>query len=292
MSQSLPPMPNEFPHIFTSIAWEILPEINYDDIVYLSVLAKGSNRVASFEPMIDSLQKAQRARLSGNEAMIIDATCVKDDSPGTVYQDPVGQIRHTKALMEFVFHLKSAIDSLAVFLNDYFSIGLSGGDRDFRKSHFKEKAVASNPRLASFIDSEFAWFDLNSSSTDSIVAVRDEWIHRTSPDVALIQPPTQEGIFPIPKDLKNSLPSRKVRSTQDFVQHHWTRYTKFFTLLLEIAIEKERANLKSPPSRPQAAEMKISVLKTVFSETLTTNKMSMGFFTRAALGGIPLPPAL
>lgn len=285
MNEPLPALPKKLPHFFTDIAWDILHEIDYDNVVYLSLLATEGKRAELFEPLVDSLRKAQRAQLAANEAITVDALCAQDYDPTTAFQDPVGQMKHIKALIEFVYHLKAALDSIAIFLNVYFSLGFAGGDRDFRKAHFKQSLKVAGQCLADFFNSESKWLELNSTSTDSIIATRDEWTHRNSPDVALTQPPGSSGIFPVPVDIRDKSPFTKNRSTHDFAKFHWNRYIKLFSLLLTTAIDKESARFASVPQRPEKAQNRVSAMKTTFTKQLTVSKMKLGRFTSSALDG-------
>jgi len=43
-NNKLPKLPEEFPHIFTEVIFQLIPEVSYDDLVYLSLLVKSTQR--------------------------------------------------------------------------------------------------------------------------------------------------------------------------------------------------------------------------------------------------------
>jgi hypothetical protein len=185
-----PSLPARFPHMFFEVAFELLPEINYDDIVYLSIIARERNREEVYSPLVDALRKIQWAKISALDSITVDIALTQEYEEGSLLQDPVGQIKHTKSLLEFIAQGKAALDSMAVFLNDLLSLGFNGGQRDFRRAKFRTRLQDSDGVIGSFLQAESRWLEINSSGSDSILAVRDEWLHRGSPDVALMWPPT------------------------------------------------------------------------------------------------------
>jgi hypothetical protein len=122
-------LPDQLPHIFFEIAFELLPEVSYDDLVYLSGLVRSQHREQVYSSLVDAIRKVQWAKISAIDAAANDAvlTAQYDGSDDTILNDVAGQIRHAKALLELVSHGKAALDSLAVFLNDVLNLGLSGG---------------------------------------------------------------------------------------------------------------------------------------------------------------------
>jgi hypothetical protein len=157
-------LPDHFPHLFFEIALEVVPEINYDELVYLSQLVKTRQRESVYSSLVDAVRKYHWAKLSGIEAIVIDGTLVAayDGADDTLFGDVVGKIRHNKALLELISPCKAALDSLAVFLNDFLNVGASGGERDLRRDAFKNKLRAKDASLDSFLLAESSWLQLNS----------------------------------------------------------------------------------------------------------------------------------
>ncbi len=283
---TLPLLPDKLPHTFSNIAWEIIPEISYDDVVYLSILIKESNREPIYEPLKDALRKGLHAKLAGVEACLIDEICIKDYDPSSIYQDPVGQIKHAKSIIEFIYHLKSALDSIAVFLNEYHNLGFKGGDRDFRKTIFTSKIIELDIVIGEFINTEFEWINISSKSTNSLLATRDEWIHRKPPNVVLVQPPGALGMFPVPLLLVTSLEnisSTSHRSTEKFYRFHWDRFVRLYSLLMSSCIAEEMKLLRNIPPRERLSKSKISLVKTALHKQILVEKITIGSFTRDIL---------
>jgi hypothetical protein len=197
------PFPDKFPHIFFEVALDFLPEIDYDDLVYLSLLVKDQGRERHYSTLVDAVRKLQWMKLSAIDAVGVDVMLfgLYDGADDVLVQDSVGKIRHAKALLDLVSHGKAALDSVAVFLNDLFGLGFSGGQRDFRRSDFKTAVASVHAPLDTFLRAGSSWLQLNSPSSASIVSARDEWVHRGFPDIAFMWPPTEVGVLPVPKTM-------------------------------------------------------------------------------------------
>jgi hypothetical protein len=261
------PLPDKLPHIFFEVALEVLPELNYDDLVYLSLLVRSQQREPVYSALVDAVRKVQWMKLSSMDATGLDAVLVAqyDGSVDVVLNDPVGKIRHAKALLELVSHGKAALDSLAVFLNDLLGLGYSGGDRDFRRDAFKKKLASSHATLEAFLRAESHWLQLNNTASTSIVSARDEWLHRGFPDVAFMWPPTEVGVLPIPKVLTASVTTTATRathhSTPEFGEYHFSRIIRLLEIVISLAIDIEAGGILSPPPRSPSGQVRISVVK-------------------------------
>lgn len=269
------PLPDTFPHIFFEIALQVLPELNYDDLVYLSLLVRAQQREPLYSSLVDAIRKVQWMKLSSIDATAIDAALVAqyDGSADIVLNDPVGKIRHAKALLELVSHSKAALDSLAVFLNDLLALGYNGGDRDFRRDTFKKKLVSSDASLEPFLRAESHWLQLNSTASTSIVSARDEWLHRGFPDMAFMWPPSEVGVLPIPKVLTASTTTPATRathcSTPDFGEYHFSRIIRLLEIVIQLAIKIEAGRMSSPPPRPPSGQPPISAVKFCLTKQIT-----------------------
>ena len=271
-------MPDKFPHIFFEIAFEFLPELNYEDLVYLSLLVRAQQREPQYSSLVDAVRKVQWMKLSSMDAIGIDSVLVAqcDASADIILNDPVAQIRHAKALLELVSHGKAALDSLAVFLNDLLGLGYSGGERDFRRETFKRKLASSHTSLEDFLRTESNWLQLNNSASTSIVSARDEWLHRGFPDVAFMWPPSEVGVLPIPRMLTASTTTSATKathySTLEFCEYHLSRIFRFLKIVISLAIHSEVEKMPSPPTRLLGEQQRISAIKFCLTKQITIHE--------------------
>lgn len=291
--QPIPPLlPDQLPHIFVEVAFNLLPEINYDDLVYLSTIVKEIKQEPLYAPLLDSLRKIQWAKISAFDAINVEVVLRQAYVENIIIHDPVGQIVHAKSIMEFVSHSKAALDSIAVFLNDFLDLGFQGGQRDFRQGLFKTKLQSSNNVIGTFIQAESKWLEINSSGSGSIIAVRDEWLHRGSPEIVLMWPPTEVGALPIPRTilqtlLDNTNASQATHfSTQEFIEFHFSKLVRLFHTIVQQCIEIQVTKLPKPPVRPPAAKNPVSYVKVRLTERIavTPESLKLGPFTQMALG--------
>ncbi len=283
-----PILPNQFPHIFVDVAFDLIPEIDYDELVFLSNIVKTKHREDVYLPFVDALRKIQWAKLSAVDAINVDIVLSKEYEQDTIIQDPVGQIRHAKSILDFVSQSKASLDSIAVFLNDILSMGFNRGQRDFRHNTFKNKLSLVDSIIGSFIKTESKWMDIGVQTSESIITVRDEWLHRGSPNICLIWPPTDLGALPIPKlfTIQNpegiNITRDNYYSTQEFCNYHLTKLIKLFTLISKRTIEIESLTLSTPIIRPNRAKNKISAVKVYLTKAINLKEMKIGPFTRSS----------
>ena len=118
-------LPEKFPHIFTEVVFQLIPEVNYNDLVYLSQLVKSRRRQSIYRPLIDALRKIQWTKLAGKEAIAFEKDIEKyvgQEQEGIISFRPLGQVQHAKAIFEFIVNTKSVLDAMAVFLTGLLSI--------------------------------------------------------------------------------------------------------------------------------------------------------------------------
>ncbi len=278
-------LPQEFPHIFREVVFEIVPEVSYDDLVYLSQIVKTKQRTQLYQPLVDSLRKIQWAKLAGIEATAIEKEMTEQIDRETILNDPVGQVQHAKAIFEFVVYSKAALDSIAVFLNDYFGLGASGGDRDFRRKDFHEQTFNADVVIGERIKHLKAWLD-------DLIAIRDEWIHRGSPGIALTLPLTEVGVLPVPKGVKpgfkgidTPLTRQFYWSTEEFVTFYFGNLVSIFNTIIERCIQLEVANLSEPPARTNTGGKPMAAVPLHVTENKTFKKMRLGRRTQMFFGG-------
>ena len=80
----LPKLPKEFPHIFTEVVFQLIPEVDYNDLVYLSQLLKINKREEIYRPLTDALRKIQWTKLASTEAVAIENETVKLVEEGVI----------------------------------------------------------------------------------------------------------------------------------------------------------------------------------------------------------------
>lgn len=94
-------------------------------------------------------------------------------------------------LYNFIYDCKSYLDSVAVMLNDFYSIGKTGGDVDFKHSSFRCKVIQKEPKLEKIIKKYEDWFV-------TVAYWRDNLIHRFSSPIGWsrndISLPSQEDL--------------------------------------------------------------------------------------------------
>ncbi len=76
----------------------------------------------------------------------------------------------------YVFMTKSLLDSLAVFVNDIYELGFSGGEIDFKKGKYLEAIRTADPELAKAIDGKRKWLDYVVKYRDSVIHKRGLYI--------------------------------------------------------------------------------------------------------------------
>ena len=243
-------LPEEFPHIFTEVVFQLIPEVDCNDLVYLSQLLKINKREEIYRPLTDALRKIQWTKLASMEAIAIEKEAVERVEEGVIAFNPVGQAQHAKAVFEFITHTKSALDSLAVFLTELLSIPAAGGQRDFKHKDFREQIIQRDAVIGQRVKSLEQWFA-------DVQDRRDKWIHRTSTRIFIASEPSEIGLLPIPKvvaedsKLQNVPPTKEYYwSTPEFIRLHFIKLTSFFGTIVTRCIEIELADVETPPPRP------------------------------------------
>jgi hypothetical protein len=280
---NMPPLPDQFPHIFVDIAWPIIPEAPYGDLVYLSQLVKQAGREKAYEPLVDCLRKIQWAKLAGQEAIFIESRIAEQVAPETIIFDPVGQVQHQKSLFDFIANGKASLDSLAVFLNCFLNLGKGGGDRDFRKVSFCQAVFNCDNVIGIHIKTLVEWLDKERNTSDSIVATRDEWLHRGRPAIALMYPPNEIGCLPVPKALTAELLRSDTPNsgeyywkTQEFIDFHLQKLFSLFLVVVKRCINIEE-NKASKPIRRDLLPIQpsVSALPMKATKNVTITKMKL-----------------
>ncbi len=280
----LPELPKEFPHIFTEVVFQLIPEANYDDLVYLSQLLKLNKREAIYGPLTDALRKFQWTKLAGIGAITVEKDVAKDiengiehEGGGIIYFNPTAQVQHAKTVFEFIVHTKSALDTIAVFLTELLSIPATGGQRDFKHRRFREQIIQKDAVIGRYIKTLEQWFR-------DIQDRRDEWIHRTSTRIFIAFPPGELGLFPISKivtedyKLGDVPPTRECYwTTQEFIELNLVKLVFFLNSIVARCIEIERARIGTPPPYPQKSEHPITAFPLQVMKNMKLKGIRMRF---------------
>jgi hypothetical protein len=178
--------------IFTEVVPQLTPEIETANLIRLGSIVGKIRHEKLYEPLTDALRKIQWVKLMAIEAISIDNEITNAMEPNKFVSYPYGQMRHAISVTGVLFHTKSAIDSIAVFLTDFLKLKARGGDGDFKKEQFRREVGANDPILGERLKVFETWFQ-------GLQEIRDEWIHRSSIRCMLIEGPSECGALPIPK---------------------------------------------------------------------------------------------
>jgi len=248
-ASNLPPPPKKIQGIiFTEVVPKLTPEIDPASLIRLGSIVRKKNKVKLYEPLPDALRKIQWIKLMAIEAISIDSDITENKQPNKMSSYPYGQMRHALSVTGALFHTKSAVDSLAVFLTNFLRLKAQGGDRDFKKSKFRNELYSNDPVLGSRLKEFEPWFE-------NLQEIRDEWIHRSSIRCMLVNGPSEVGALPIPrKDIELGLevfrkPINRENffSTQEFLDYHYRNLVKLFCKVVERCIEIELVSIAEPP---------------------------------------------
>ncbi|MDL5045108.1 hypothetical protein QQ054_03510 [Oscillatoria amoena NRMC-F 0135] len=199
-------LPKEATHFFTNVDFAVIPEIDYQKLEELSQLAQANSSAEKYLDLRESLIKLMWAKVSGLRANSIETELLNQYEPQVLVQEYIGQIEHEKSIFEFITHTKSSLDAMATFLNQYFQIGESGGNIDFKRSKFRNKLTEKESSFQKVLDKLNIWLQENRGKSDSIISIRDFWIHQSTPWIQLLWPPTSMGVLPIPKKFRKIRP--------------------------------------------------------------------------------------
>jgi hypothetical protein len=234
--------------IFTEVVPKLTPEIDSASLIRLGSIVRHEHKEKLYEPLPDALRKIQWVKLMAIEAISIDDEITANMEPNKIASYPYGQMRHALSVTGALFHTKSAVDSIAVFLTDFLKLTAQKGDRDFKKPKFRAELNTSDPTLGSRLKEFEPWFE-------ALQEIRDEWIHRSSIRCMLISGPSEVGALPIPrKDIELGLGAfhkpingKNFYSTREFLEYHYSSLVKLFSKVIERCIEIELASVVEPP---------------------------------------------
>jgi hypothetical protein len=275
----LPPFPEKLKGlIFTEIIPQFLPEVNPKKLVDLGAIVREKNRTQMYEPLTDSLRKIQWVKLVGLKAVTIEKQIIDVMEPNTLVVDPLGQTAHALCVTDCLVHTKSALDSMAVFLTDLLSLNAKGGDRDFKKTKFRQLISEKDSFLKHKIKKLEPWFK-------QLQDIRDEWIHRSSIRCRLVHGKSEVGVLPIPRkvalnyeeQIKLPITEKNFWSTKDFVEYHYSNLLTLFLATVDRCIQIERIDSKGTIPIPADAEKELIAFPTMLTEDMKAEKMKVKF---------------
>lgn len=266
--------------IFTEIVPQLTPEIESMSLVKLGAIVRQKAIANKYEPLTDSLRKIQWVKLNGLKAVALEERFAKQSEKGAIQTaDPVILIEHRLQVTDCVIHTKSALDSMAVFLTDLLELNAKEGDRDLKKGKFRESIAQKDTKLGELVHALEPWLN-------ELQRIRDEWIHIRSIRTAIVQGPSEVGIFPIPKDVTLELkafelPCTKENfwSTKDFVNYHYSNSVRLFQGIVDRSIELEEKGLPTPVQVPDD-EKNLMFWPIFVTQNMTVNKMKVYFGDR------------
>lgn len=269
-----PKLPPQGEHFFTEVSFDVVPEVNYHDLVFLSKIVIMKGESVRYFALRDALRKYQWAKLAGLEAIDIERKISSHMKPNIIPVSYIGQARHAKAMIECVTHTKAALDSLAVFLTDYFTLPAQGAKRDLKLGSFRELVMQKDITIGNSIKSIESWLN-------DLVPRRDMWIHWSSPMIPLVVGSSEVGVLPVQKKLVeyqasgSSFDREHYWSTQEFVELHTSTFSQFFCLVVKRCIEIEVSTLSTVPRRSKVvdAAWKASYFPMQVTENMHFNKM-------------------
>ena len=251
------PFPKEIKGIiFTEVVPKLTPEIDPTILIRLGTIVRKKDRIKLYEPLTDALRKIQWVKLMAIEAISIDDDISGHWEPNVMVSYPYGQMRHALSVTGALFHTKSAVDSIAVFLSDFHKLKAQGGHRDFKLGAFREELYSNDSILGERLKGLESWFN-------GLQLIRDAWIHRSSIRCMLISGPSEVGALPIPKkDIELGLDafhmpidSKNFFSTKQFLDYHYTNLVDLFRKVVERCIEIELVGIVEPPIDAEVEKM-------------------------------------
>ena len=263
--------------IWSEVMPQLVPEINFNNLLELGTIVKHKGRTELYRYLRASLRKIQWTKISGYKAIAIERDIRARAKPNTLILDPLGVTDHSLSITDCLIHTKSALDSMAIFLNELLGLGFEKkGDRDLKHEKFRRKIIGKDHVIGEVIKKLKPWLlDLQ--------RLRDQWIHRTTiRDIVLIGS-SDVGPLPLPKrlhvDLKGPITPKNFLSTSDFVKYHYHQFVYLFNVVVERSIEIEVKDLDKIPV-PNLDELKLWFLfPTRLAEKMTVQKITMSNIT-------------
>lgn len=228
---------------------QFLPEYSPKKLAELGMIVEKKNKTQLYESLRHSLRKIQWVKLIGLKAIHIEEELTKAIIPNSFVLDPLRQTAHSLCVTDCLIHTKSALDSIAVFLNDFLKLGWKGGQRDFKLKPFRESVYKKDLFFKSQIKKLEPWFT-------NLQNIRDEWIHIKAVKSLSVHGKSEVGMLPIPKRIFSSVEeqknmpvdSRNFWSTKNFVQYYYSKLAGLFRIIIDRSLQIEKLDPTEPVS--------------------------------------------
>lgn len=276
---SLPNFPQKMEGslFFKEIIPQLLPEYSPNKLAMLGLIVEKKGKTQIYESLRFSLRKIQWVKMMGLKAIYLEEELIKQVKPESLVLDPLRQTAHSLRVTDCLIHTKSALDSMAVFLNDLLGLNKTGGDRDFKKSVFRQAICQKDIFLKSKIDKLEPWFL-------ELQEIRDDWIHIKAIESRSVHGKSEVGMLPIPKNISLSLEeqfklpinSMNFWSTKDFVEHNYSQLAELFRDIVDRSLQIENTDLAEPVTVPEHFMNNLSMFPTTSTENFTLK--TIGFY--------------
>ena len=232
-------IPKDAPHQFTEIDMQLLSKKTYTSLLKTSHFAKENGTSLKLKHLNDALKKYQWFVIALNSARQIEETLRGFDSRGNLLMDPTAQSIFSKSIYEIVIYGKACIDSLAIFISDYFDLNLQHRQCDFKWADFRSKFNQLDI-CSGLMDELGDWLKKDSEETGSISSTRDHWIHREYVTTLFLWPPNELGCLVVPKSFDtNTVILEKITSETHYSAENFTQlYSHNLSKLLDAVIDK------------------------------------------------------
>lgn len=244
-------IPQQATHFFTQVDMGLFSKAEYRNFEELSQLARANDNVVAYDGLREAVRKSAWMVLAGRNLVGISAYFLKHDGDhpaGTIYTDFAAHADYERNLMEFVGYGKAALDGLAHFLNIFFQLEEKNQGADLKWAKFRERVADCAPETAIFFTENAEWLDKDGTSTSSVFATRDEWVHRGAPIIPRHFPAQDSGPLPIPRKLKltraQTMTQDELWTIEELTDYHLSRLNRLLQLCVVTAISTERK--KSP----------------------------------------------
>ncbi|MXV49509.1 hypothetical protein GS399_00875 [Pedobacter sp. HMF7647] len=231
-------LPPEATHFFTNVQFELIPEISYTKLETLSQFSK--NTGFNYIELREALIKVVWSKISGLKAIAYDKELTDQYQSEILIIDGMLQMEHERSVCEFIFYGKSSLDAMATFVNKRFNLGFNGGDIDFKKAKFRKKLIEANNSFGTILNTLSVWLEPNRGKSDSIISLRDFWIHQSNPWIIMVYPPSVKGSLPIPLALsKANIFQGEKWANEDFFNYHFQNLTNLFNHIIDTMVNLE-----------------------------------------------------
>jgi len=262
--------------IWSHVLPQLVPEIDFDKLLKLGTIVKHKDKNTFYHSLRASLRKIQWTKISGLKAMAIERDIKDHMKPNILILDPLGITDHSLSVTDCLIHTKSALDSMAIFLNDLLELNAKGGKRDLKHYKFRQQIIAKDHIIGKVIKELEPWLN-------DLQDLRDDWIHRTTIEDTILVGPSEVGVLPLPKKVhvekKKPLSPKNFWSTSDFVKFHYQNFVHLFNIVIQRCIQIETIGLKEVPS-PNPSELKfLALFPTRLTEDMVAKKMTLSNLT-------------